>query len=331
MSKINKKELYTELMIGTIIILTLTSIFIYVDFFEWWHNYTRAYEFWEFDELFAIILATFIAGAVIVFRQMLIMLKLINKLQKAQTEIKKHEQEKFQQQKMIALGTLAGGLAHEINNTLQPTLGLGQFVRKALQEHEDKKHIEYMDIIIDSSKHARRIIDNVLLFASEKDMDITEVNFNELTAETLKFCQDLLPTGLNFNIQYTPDEENFFIKCNKTGFYQILFNLLKNASSALNQSGNIDISISKSIMPNNPKTPSVCIKISDEGGGMNEETLDNIFNPFFSTKDISEGSGLGLTIVYSLINQYNGSIDVGSVIDEGTTFTLHFPITKRGI
>ncbi len=331
---LNKNEFYIELVAGFIILFTALSLFIMTDMFEWLLDFTQKYEAWELFEFFSLFIALLITGTALSVRQFFVMNKLIRDLNEANEQIIAHEKEENRRHKMLALGSLAGGLAHEINNSLQPTLGLGKFIRQTLEDNKDTKHLAYMDIILNSSIHAHKIIENVLLFASEKNLEFKEMLAFNVISQTLKFCKDLLPETVHFKITGIPEDlnksERLMIICNHTGFYQILFNLLKNASNATNNIGEIGIDISRGFMPNRlEEIPSICMKITDHGHGMDEETVTKIFDPFFSTKDISEGTGLGLTIVYFLVRQHNGFIDVKSEVGVGTTFTLDFPILQK--
>ena len=306
-----------------------------MNFFETLYQYTKKYECLKLDEHLSLFIAILFACLVVAMRHILILNKLVSKLDIANEELIKYEKEQFNKQKIVALGSLASGLAHEIKNALQPTLGLGNFIREGLTQLDNQKYVNYMDIIIDSSTHAHKIIENVLLFASKKEIEFIPENALEIINKTLRFCRDLMPTtidlkitGLVDNIDYDTKEE-LLINCNQTCFYQIFFNILNNASKSIHQHGIIDVKITKSHMPQKNDTPSIKIRISDNGCGMDKETIDRIFDPFFSTKDISEGTGLGLTIVKTLVDQHDGDIKVKSEIGEGTVITIHFPIINN--
>lgn len=334
MANFSKKDIYLEAAFLTAIFFAVLFLFIKIDFFDRFYEFTREYEHIQLDEITSALIAFLLACLIFTIRYILKFKKAVIELDRANSELIKYEKEKFNKQKIVALGSLASGLAHEIKNALQPTLGLGQFIREGLTQLGNQKYINYMDIIIDSSTHAHKIIENVLLFASKKEIEFAPENALETIHGTIRFCRDLLPTtielktkGLVDNFGY--DSEELLINCNQTCFYQIFFNLLNNAGKSINHHGEIDISIEKSHMPKSTRTPSIKVKISDTGCGMDKETVDRIFDPFFSTKDISEGTGLGLTIVKTLVEEHDGDIKVRSRLGEGTTIILNFPILDK--
>jgi signal transduction histidine kinase len=125
------------------------------------------------------------------------------------------------------------------------------------------------------------------------------------------------------------EDERLMLRCNDTCLRQIILNLLKNASDAMEGSGEVTIHVKRcnkgECLEN--AIPALCIEISDTGCGIDEETKQRIFEPFFTTKDISEGTGLGLASVYSLMQQHDGDVKVESELGKGTTFTLVFPVS----
>lgn len=332
----SKKELYIELSIATAVLVISALFFIETDFFEWWFNFTRAHEKWELDEFFSVFVAIMMAGFALSLRHAYIMDKVLTRLEKAKLRLEQHEKEKIRREKMIALGSLASGLAHEINNALQPTIGLGDFIRQSLKDSGNEKHLKYMDTIMSSATHAQKIVENVLLFSHEKSLAFEECNAAEMLYEALEFCSFIIPNGVKVDIDNfsNPDDKtnDFLIRCNKTGMFQIFYNLLKNAATAMDNQGTIKITKSQCQIPYGDYAPALCVKISDTGCGMSKEHISRIFDPFYSTKDASEGTGLGLSNVHTLVQQHNGSIKVDSTVGKGTTFSICLPIitkTKR--
>lgn len=325
MSNFSKVDFIKEILLLASVFLIFCLADIYLDFLDLMHD--------AIEHHLGIIIASLVTALILAVRAIMRLKRIATDLNIANEELVKYERKRFNKQKVNALGSLASGLAHEIKNALQPTLGLGQFIREGLSQLENKKYITYMDTVIDSSHHAHKIIDNVLLFASTKEIEFTTMNSMQVIHDTIRFCRDLLPSTVELKLNGIVDNhldngEPLNIKCNQTYFYQILFNILKNSSKAIDQHGCIEVTVEQGKMPKKLDIPAVTIKISDDGKGMDKETLERVFDPFFSTKDISEGTGLGLTVVQTLIQEHDGKLEVESELGKGTTITLYFPIVN---
>jgi signal transduction histidine kinase len=234
------------------------------------------------------------------------------------------------QERLAALGQLSSGMSHEINNALQPVLGLGEIVRKALLDHKDEQHAEYVDLMLKGGQHARDIINNVRAFTHGMDTQRCYYPAMELTMEAIRFARELLPSSVTAVIHLNEAGlEGQQMLCNITELYQIYINLLKNASEAMQEKGDIDITIMASPLTRNQVTvPAMRVEVRDTGCGMEASVLKHIFDPFYTTKDVTEGTGLGLSTVYGLMEQYGGTVKVKSQLYVGTVFTLYFPITQ---
>jgi len=234
------------------------------------------------------------------------------------------------QERLAALGQLSSGMSHEINNALQPVLGLGEIVRKALLDHKDEQHAEYVDLMLKGGQHARDIINNVRAFTHGMDKQRCYYPAMESTIEAIRFARELLPSSVTAVIHLNETGlEGQQMLCNITELYQIFINLLKNASEAMKEKGDIDITIMASPITRNQVTvPAMRVEVRDTGCGMEASVLKHIFDPFYTTKDVTEGTGLGLSTVYGLMEQYGGTVKVKSQLYVGTVFTLYFPITQ---
>lgn len=329
-----KKSIAFDIFISLLILIPLSLVFVYTEIFEMWFLYTRAHEDWELDEYFSVFIASLLTGTVLCLRYIFVLRSLIKKLDKTNMQLIEMRERDMRRQKMVALGTLAGGLAHEINNALQPVTGLGQFVHRALDKAGCSKEIEYMNIILDSSQKAQEMIQNVLILSHEKSLEFENVNaFNALYA-TIELCEAIMPSSVTIQkAGFFEDSggkiQEAFIRCNKTGLYQIVFNILKNASNAMDDKGNIFIMASITTFPECKTAPAFRVDICDEGPGIPQEIMPKIFDPFFSTKDISEGTGLGLPMVHVLVEQHEGEIRVENPPGGGARFSLYFPLIKQ--
>lgn len=324
--KRKSKEIIIETGIALFFIIGMSTLFTATDFFEWWHEVSRAHENWEMDELLGVFISLLIAGTVLSIRHGTILNKLSADLAKANTINKKHAEIKSSKDKLAALGQLSSGMAHEISNALQPAIGLGSFVKEGLLKANNQKHATYMCKIIESVKHAQGVIDNVLTYTRQQDIELEPHMAAHLFNRASLMAIEALPEHVNVTVNELPKEySDKQIMCNQTCFTQIIMNIIKNAGNAVSFEGHVTISCDMTTLTNGSKLPAIAISIKDDGVGIDKEALDKIFDPFYTTKDVSEGTGLGLAIVYRLIKQHKGEISTDSEVGKGTTFTLRFP------
>ncbi|MBU0505243.1 MAG: ATP-binding protein [bacterium] len=232
----------------------------------------------------------------------------------------KHLQKKLMQsEKMAAVGTLAGGVAHEINNPLGGILAFVQLVMRALEkEHacqDDLKEIE------DAALRCKKIVRNLLDFSREKiDERMELVVLNEAISRTMALISvNAKQTGVEVVQDMEKDIASIVGDLNK--LQQVVLNLVTNSIAAMQGGGGV-LTLSTFM---NPEKTKVFLQVSDTGKGIEEENMNRIFDPYFTTKKQGEGTGLGLAICYKIIEDHKGKIDIESVIDQGTTVTIHFP------
>jgi NO-binding membrane sensor protein with MHYT domain/C4-dicarboxylate-specific signal transduction histidine kinase len=250
------------------------------------------------------------------------------------TEIRSRLAMLAERDKLTALGQLAGGVAHEINNLLQPALVFPEMVRENLPP-EDLESREFLDSITESVKKARDIVRNILLFARKEEAKVQTADLVAEIGGALKFIQDLLPPGIT--LLRTMDVAEQMAIFNKTELTQVLSNLVLNAAHASGGQGTIEVELGRSRPSPDQATelgllagaPYATITVSDQGSGMDAATLARIFEPFFTTKPVGVGTGLGLSVVMGILRSWNGAIDVASTLGLGTTFTLYIPIAEQ--
>ncbi|MBM2814993.1 MAG: Signal transduction histidine kinase [Ignavibacteria bacterium] len=237
-------------------------------------------------------------------------------------EIKEEEETKIRLQEQLhhadrlaLIGQLAAGVAHELNEPLGSILGFAQLALKSLNNPEQAA--KDIDKIIKASLYSREIIRKLLTFAKETPKNISTVNINDVISESLMFFESrCTKAGIELIRDLAVNMPD--VKGNSFQFNHILINLVVNSIQAMANGGQLIISTSFS-------DNYVCFAVEDNGIGMNDEIIENIFHPFFTTKDIDEGTGLGLAVVHGIVKSYNGKIKVKSAIGKGTKFEILFP------
>jgi signal transduction histidine kinase len=324
------KKLYVETVIALLFVCLLGVIFHITDIFDWWYEYTRAHEDWELDEISATVVALLLISFIMSVRHFFILSNLSDNLKNANAQLKLHEKERVHRQKMLALNNLAGGLAHEIKNALQPAIGLGPFVENCLKINNFEKEETYMKLILSSTEHAQNVVENILHFSQENSWEFECAEAAEVLEYAIKFSRDIMPTSVVINQSGFDEIRNkdrkMTLECNRTGVCQIFNNLFINACYAMGDKGQIDVTATETTMPDHKNIPAICIEVADSGEGMSPDVLENIFDPFFTTKDVSQGTGLGLSTVYAIIKEHGGYVKAESQKGKGSTFSLFFPI-----
>ena len=257
-------------------------------------------------------------------------LKMINE---ASEKLRRKEAELYHANKLKMIGTLTGGIAHDINNLLTPIFGYSELMLMRMPENSE--YYEEVEEIFKASQKGKELIEQILLF-SRNDNGITKVeaiDINIVTKETLKLLRAVLPKNIVIKENFTVGSGN--IIANFTQIHQVIFNLCTNAYQAMkNKPGTIEISlrkvqgvqgyeISKTLLKDRDY---VELEIKDTGCGMDEETKTRIFDPFFTTKGIGDGTGLGLFVVQNIIDKYEGAITVESEVGLGSCFKVYFPL-----
>jgi signal transduction histidine kinase len=224
--------------------------------------------------------------------------------------------EKFLRSERLAnMGQIASGLAHEVNNPLGLASGYTQTLLGDEKLNKDMKQV--LGLIRDEIQNAAGIIQNFLNLSRERPARFESVNFYDELAATLRLVTPRLESsGIVLNLDYMP--EPLVLECDPYGIQQVLTNIFLNAWQAMPQGGTLFISVRE--------TPDqVAIRIRDTGMGIRPDDLPRIFDPFFTTKPVGMGTGLGLTIVYKIIEQHHGDLRVRSDPGKGAEFTVTIP------
>lgn len=221
-------------------------------------------------------------------------------------------------QKLEALGMLAGGIAHDINNTLVPVTTLTPLLRETVDDPQDR---EILDIIMDSARRAKELVREMLVFSRKEPAEFEPIRLDLIARDALTLIRAGIPASIDIvdELKQVPE-----IVGSRGQIYQMLLNLATNAAQAIgDHAGRIRIG-SDSDMNAASGRRDVRLYIADDGSGMDEETRSRIFEPFFSTKE-ARGTGLGLAIVNGIVQSHGGSIRVESAPGAGTRFDLVFP------
>ena len=267
-----------------------------------------------------------------------------NKDLKKEIEIRKHhEKEKakikdqlIQVQKMETIGTLAGGIAHDFNNILTPILG---YTEMALEELSEESLLRYdIDQINVAATRGKDLVQQILTFSRQVDFDKKPLKLDEIVMEVMKLIRASFPS--NIEIRQDLDAKTGTVLADATQMHQIIMNLATNALHAMKASGG-ELSVKLDLVKVGVRPIKGTAKIqmgtyvrliiSDTGHGMDKRTIERIFEPFFTKKEVGSGSGLGLSVVHGIVNNYNGTIVVESKPGEGSKFMIYLPQHTEGI
>ncbi|MDD2735878.1 MAG: PAS domain S-box protein [Desulfuromonadaceae bacterium] len=245
------------------------------------------------------------------------------------TEQHKAEQQLQQAQKMESIGSLAGGVAHDFNNLLTVIIGHAQLGLMELDT--DHPVCNNLKEIFKMAERSADLTRQLLAFARKQAISPKTIDLNEVIDGILKMLRRLI--GEDIHLAWHPAPGLWLIKADPSQLDQILANLCVNARDAIKGTGLITIetrnnTVDSSYCEGNPDAVPgeyVHLSVSDDGSGMDKETMARVFEPFFTTKGIGEGTGLGLSTVYGIVKQNNGFINIYSEPGKGTTFTIHLP------
>jgi PAS domain S-box-containing protein len=248
---------------------------------------------------------------------------------KAEKEREKLQDQLVQTQKMESVGRLAGGVAHDFNNMLQAILG---HVELALQKLPDQGALrENLLEIQTCAKRSADLTRQLLAFARKQTIIPKVIDLNDAVESTLKMLRRLI--GEDIDLLWHPGTHLWFVRMDPSQIDQVLANLCVNARDAIEGVGKVTIRTENRLVQHeNPVINMgavageyVVLEVTDNGHGMNKEVLSHLFEPFFTTKDVGKGTGLGLAMVYGIIQQNHGFINVQSQPGEGTSFELFLP------
>lgn len=240
------------------------------------------------------------------------------------------EKRQIQVQKMESIGNLAGGIAHDFNNILAPILGYTEILMEDL-DHSNKS-IRDLQEIYKASNRAKDLVKQILTFARQSDDELKPIMVQPIVKEVVKFLRSSIPTSISIETSMSSDS---LILGNPTQLHQVLMNLCTNAQHAIvDEEGTIGIGLEDVAFSHDfnihdkvlPPGDYVKLTVSDDGVGIKPEIIHNIFEPYFTTKEVGEGTGLGLATTYGIVERSGGYIQVESTANRGTTFSIFWPV-----
>ncbi len=250
------------------------------------------------------------------------------------TEMKQLQGQLQQAQKMEAIGLMAGGMAHNFNNNLAIILGNIELAQIKMPAASDV--IEYLKNAKIAVLRSRDLIQQILTFSRKGEKDIVPMQPALVVDETLMLLRSTMPSTVNLQQVISKSSRDVSIKADPSRIQEVLLNLCTNAVHAMEEKGDLTISL-EAVLLQPQDLPAqyggmpgryVQLSVQDSGSGITEDAQKKIFDPFFTTKDVGKGTGMGLATVYGIVEQHNGMIKVKSVVGEGTTFEIYFPVIE---
>jgi len=244
----------------------------------------------------------------------------------------KLEKQLRQAQKMEAIGTLAGGIAHDFNNILMAIIGYTEMAQTKVLEGSTIRH--YLDQVLKAATRAKDLVRQILTFSRRTEQKREPISVTPIVKEVLKLMRSSLPSTIDIHQDITIPSDKSIVMADPTQIHQVLINLCTNAAYAMRITGGVlsvglsEIEVDALFVSRHPDlNPGRYLRltVSDRGHGMDMAVLERIFDPYFTTKEVGEGAGLGLSVVQGIVKNYGGAIHVTSEPGKGTTFHVYLP------
>jgi len=236
---------------------------------------------------------------------------------------------------MEAIGQLAGGVAHDFNNLLTAIIGYGHLLKN--EAGKDDRMSSYVGQILSAAERAAILTNDLLTFSRKQIVNLQPVNLNKIITNMESLLLRIIGEDIEFSTVLT--DTDLTIMADSTQIDQILMNLVTNALDAMTKGGSFIISTDRMEINGeyikahgygNPNSYAL-LSVEDTGTGMDEKTRERIFEPFFTTKEVGKGTGLGLSMVYGIVKQHDGYINVYSEPGRGTTFKILLPLVQSRV
>lgn len=247
------------------------------------------------------------------------------KVEQKNQELKNIYEQIVQVEKLASLGKLSATVAHELNNPLEGILTYSKLVAKKLERLNDKEKYEevlkILQLISDESSRCGRIVKDLLQFSHKDEIQFETSSIKSIILRALNLMNHHFQIN-NVTIKTEFKADDIYIECDAQRIEQALIAILVNAVESMPEGGNIKVSLAQEM-------DNAVIRISDEGKGIPSEILPHIFEPFFTTKDKVKDTGLGLAVVYGIVQQHGGKVFVEETSIKGTTFKISLPIIHK--
>jgi len=247
--------------------------------------------------------------------------RMMDEMEEAQDREKVQRAQLAHTEKMAAVGTLAAGVAHEVNNPLSGILTCIENMRGNL---EDREMIErYLKLIHDGLQRIEHTVVNLLDFSRERKMELAPTSINSCVRHVVDLAKYQLREG-RVEVEYRLDPTEPFVMADSFQLDQLFLNLVLNARQAMPEGGQLTLRTLR-------KEGTILVEVRDTGVGIPQEMRERIFNPFVTTREVGEGTGLGLTVSDSIVASHGGTLDVESTVGQGSVFRVSFPVLHSRI
>lgn len=253
-----------------------------------------------------------------------------DRLEDALSQLKKTQEQMMQQERLAAVGQLAAGIAHDFNNILSTILGYSEVLQ---QSSESRESIQSgLRAISASGRRAADLVRQLLDFSRKSIRKTKQLDLESTVAEAARFLRRTIPEHIR--ITYRHDAGDYLTEADPVQIQQVIANLVLNARDAMPGGGEMRIELSRIEVNDGERCVTcgepisgewICLSIIDSGSGMAPDVVPHVFEPFYTTKDVGEGTGLGLSQVYGIVSQHDGHITVHSTQREGAMFTIYLP------
>jgi signal transduction histidine kinase/iron only hydrogenase large subunit-like protein len=246
---------------------------------------------------------------------------LIDKLERAYKELQETQEQLQSAEKLASIGQLAAGVAHELNNPLGSILIFTDLLKQQISERiKDKQTLEDLDLIAEETKRCRNIVSNLLNFARQSKLTISKVDIYDIISNVIRTLS-IKPENSKVKFSIITETDNAIIDGDEEQLKQVFLNIITNAAEAVE-----DTDIKEVTVTINKTEYNLIIVVYDTGIGIPKENFSKLFTPFFTTKKIGKGTGLGLPISYGIVKMHRGSIEFKSEVGKGTQCIVKLPI-----
>ncbi len=296
-----KRKLHKDILIGVLFFIAgSAAVFYFAPLSNLYKNETASSGIFPVIE---IALLFFIIVSVLGIRYAFLFYSYVKTTEQVSFMMRRKEQMQSEQNKLTSLGELAGGLAHEINNALQPILGLSEIIQRRLKKTDQEELIENIDMVVERAKYVRKIVQNMLTFARKKNVEKLPTLVDAAITESVGFAKQYLPATNSVDVAYkNKNIINSQILVDKVALIQVMLNIFLNAAHAMKDKGTTMVEVDtivvnkkEGMLRDIKKGEYLKIDVIDMGPGIDKEIMSSIFNPFFTTKQNQGGTGLGLS------------------------------------